>query len=45
MALGYAQAAGWCDAVGHDRLMVGATDAALAWAVWRAAMLNSKVRC
>jgi hypothetical protein len=43
MALGYAQGTGWCDGPLHDRFMLGAIDASLAWSVWRGAALNARV--
>lgn len=43
MALGYAQSADILDAGAHARLMVGATDAAFGWMIWRAAHLNTHV--
>jgi hypothetical protein len=43
MALGFAQNAEWCGPEIHDRFMLGATDAALAWSVWRGAALNASV--
>jgi hypothetical protein len=39
MALGHAQAVGWCDTPAHDRLLLGASNAAFALAAWRAGRL------
>ena len=43
MALGYARASEAVGAPLHDRLLLGATDAALAWAIWRGGALGARL--
>ncbi|GBF90748.1 hypothetical protein Rsub_03049 [Raphidocelis subcapitata] len=43
MLAGYAQSCGVFDDSLYDRVVLGATDASLVWAVWRGATLNARV--
>jgi hypothetical protein len=43
MVAGYALSCGACDEALYDRIVLGATDASLVWAVWRGATLNARV--